>query len=354
MDLLLHAAVLLLGLTIVIRVLMSAVRTLVLPRGTRDKITSLVFRLVQRLFRLRAFRATTYEARDRIMALYAPVSLFTYFGTLMGLVAIAYVMIFWAMGVELYHAFILSGSSLLTLGFESDFHFWVLMLTFSESGIGLTMVAVVIAYLPAMYTNFSKRESAVTLLEVRAGSPPSAVTMLERTHRIHGLEVLPGLFEEWEKWFSDLEETHTSLVAIVFFRSPKSGRSWVTAAGVVLDCAALYASTVDMPRNPRVDLCIRAGYISLRSIADLFRVTYDVNPHPGDPISVSREEFDTVYDELAAAGIPLKPDRDQCWHDYAGWRVNYDVPLLALAAITMAPYAPWISDRSFPGARYML
>jgi hypothetical protein len=47
-----------------------------------------------------------------------------------------------------------------------------------------------------------------------------------------------------------------------------------------------------------------------------------------------------------AADVPLKPDADQAWRDYAGWRVNYDTVLLALAGLAMAPYAQWSSDRS--------
>ncbi|HMA36001.1 MAG TPA: hypothetical protein VKY74_16175, partial [Chloroflexia bacterium] len=80
-------------------------------------------------------------------------------------------------------------------------------------------------------------------------------------------------------------------------------------------------------------------------IADFFRIPYDHDPHPGDPISVTRQEFDTACDELARQGVPLKSDRDQAWRDWAGWRVNYDTVLLALATLTMAPYAPWSSDR---------
>jgi hypothetical protein len=74
-------------------------------------------------------------------------------------------------------------------------------------------------------------------------------------------------------------------------------------------------------------------------------VDYDPNPQKGDPISIARSEYDEVYDRLRAANLPLKP-RDQAWEDFAGWRVNYDTPLLALAALTMAPQAMWSSDRS--------
>jgi hypothetical protein len=61
---------------------------------------------------------------------------------------------------------------------------------------------------------------------------------------------------------------------------------------------------------------------------------------------VAREEFMDVYEQLAAEGVPVLPDRERCWQAFAGWRVNYDAPLLGLAGLTMAPYAPWSSDRS--------
>jgi hypothetical protein len=200
-----------------------------------------------------------------------------------------------------------------------------------------------------MYGAFSDREAAVTMLEVRAGTPPSAVEMIARSHRIQGMNYLTELWEQWEQWFAELEESHTSLAALVFFRSPEPQHSWLTAAGTVLDCAALYTSTVDVPRNPPAELCIRGGYLALRAIADFYRLSYDHNPNPTDPISVTRQEFDEAYDQLADYGVPLKPDRDQCWRDFAGRRVNYDAVLIKLAGLTMAPYAPWISDRSLLG-----
>jgi hypothetical protein len=172
--------------------------------------------------------------------------------------------------------------------------------------------------------------------------------MLTRAHRIRGLDALLQLWEEWEVWFAELEESHTSLPALVFFRSVKPERSWVTAAGAVLDAAALYASTVDVPRNPAPELCIRAGYLAFRHIADFFRIEYPPDPRADDPISIARDEFIDAYRQLEAAGVPVRSDVEQCWRDFAGWRVNYDVPLLQLAALTLAPYASWSSDRSLP------
>jgi hypothetical protein len=204
----------------------------------------------------------------------------------------------------------------------------------------------VITYLPTIYGAWSRREQAVALLEVRAGSPPSAWEMIIRIHRIRGLDRMDEIWPSWETWFIDLEESHTSLASLGFFRSPQPQRSWVTAAGVILDVAALLSSAVDVPRDPQRQLALRAGYIALRRIAALFRLPFNPNPAPTDPISIAPEEFFAVYDELAAAGVPMRPDREQAWRDFAGWRVNYDAVLLQLATLTMAPYAPWISDRS--------
>jgi hypothetical protein len=169
--------------------------------------------------------------------------------------------------------------------------------------------------------------------------------MLKRHQRIHGIDRLHELWQSWEVWFAEVAESHTSLAALVFFRSPKPEHSWVTAAGAVLDAAALAVSTVEIPHDVQADLCIRAGYLALRSVADFFRFPYDPNPRPDDPISVTRQEFDAACAELADQGLPLKANRDQAWRDFAGWRVNYDAVLLALADLTMAPPAPWSSDR---------
>ena len=88
------------------------------------------------------------------------------------------------------------------------------------------------------------------------------------------------VWEEWERWFLDIEETHTSFPAVVFFRSPQPDHSWATAAGAVLDGAALTLSTVDVERDVQAEFCLRAGYLCLRRIADSFRIPYDPTRAP--------------------------------------------------------------------------
>ena len=86
---------------------------------------------------------------------------------------------------------------------------------------------------------FRAREALVSLLEVRAGDPPSAREMILRYYRIHGLNRLSEEWQQWERWFADIQESHTFLAALVFFRSPDPKHSWVTAAGAVLDTASI-------------------------------------------------------------------------------------------------------------------
>ena len=134
------------------------------------------------------------------------------------------------------------------------------------------------AYLPTMYAAFSRREQAVNMMEVRAGTPPSALEMLQRFNRIHGLDKLTDYWKTWEVWFADVEESHTTLPALVFFRSPRAENSWIISAGAVLDTAALTLSSIDIPYEASGALCIRAGFLALRSIADYFDISYPQRP----------------------------------------------------------------------------
>lgn len=327
--------------------MLSAIRTVVLPRAVSTVITRTVFLTVRRLFGLLTVALRTFETRERVLALYAPVSLVLLPLVWLALIMIGFALLLWATGYgSLVESLAASGSSVTTLGSTPIDGLIHRLLSFAEAGIGLLVIALLITYLPTLYSDFSRRETQVILLEVRAGSPPAAVELLQRAHRIRGLSQLGEVFGDWETWFAEVEQSHTAFPALTFFRSTQPERSWITAAGTILDAAALHASTVDLPREPRADLCIRAGYIALRRIASFFGAAFNWDPQAIDPIAISRPEFDQAYDALSAAGVPVKPDRDQAWIDFAGWRVNYDTPLLYLADLVTAPYAPWTSDRS--------
>jgi hypothetical protein len=342
-----HVAAFVAGGVVAVSVLFSAIKTVVVPRAEAAVITRAVFLASRRLFDIRVRMTKTWEEADRIMARYAPFSLILLPGVWVVLVMAAFVPMYWAVGVQFpREAVTISGSSLLTLGFAFHRDLPAIGLEFVEATLGLGLVALLISYLPTIYGQFSRREVLVGQLDTRAGTPPSPVELLRRAQRIGWLATLDDLWEQWDRWFVEVEESHTSNGSLSFFRSQHPERSWITAAGCVLDTAALRASTVDLPRTYRAELCIRSGYLALRRVADFFDIAYDDDPAPDAPISITREEWDEVYEALAVEGLPLKADREQAWRDFAGWRVNYDAPLIALAALVAAPYAPWSSDRA--------
>lgn len=335
------------GVAMLIATLGSAIKTVILPRAAASTITRLVFLWIRRLFLIVARPSLPFERRDRILAWYAPLALI---GTLMAwlfLTLLAYMLIFWGLDLVTWReAFEISGSSLFTLGSAQPVHLGSIALVFTEAALGLFLLALMITYLPSIYSAFSRRELGVTSLAVRAGEPAWGVSMIERFWRLERIAMLHDVWVEWEHWFVDVEESHTSLPALSFFRSPQPDHSWVTAAGAVLDGAALSVSVVDIDHDVQADICLRAGYLSLRRIADFFRAPYDPDPQPTDPISIRREEWDAAISQLRESGVPLKADLDKAWADFAGWRVNYDTVLLALCNVTSAPPAPWSSDRS--------
>ena len=338
------------GIIIVATVLSAAVRTVVVPRGEHVLLSTLVFGVTRAFFGLFAKDAHSYERRDRVMSRFAPTALMLLpivwaFGLIAG-----FTPIFWGLGVDSWRdALLLSGSSITTLGFRAAESTAQTLAAILEALLGLGLVALLISFLPTIYTQFSRREITVAKLFIRAESADGRadpVTLLIRSYTIGGLGRLDEIWEDWDQWFVEVAESHRSFPSLNFFRSPEPDRSWVTGAGLALDLASLYLSTVDVDSNPRAALMVRSGYLSLRGLCDYFNIPYEPDPAPTDPISVTRDEFVEAYERLAGAGVPVYADRAQAWADFQGWRVNYDGPLTYLADFTMAPYQPWVSDRA--------
>jgi len=335
------------GIALIATVVDAALRTFVLPRGSVVRLTRAISVVISRIFELILRPAKTYETRDRVMALYAPVVLMMMVVVWLVMLIAAFTMIFLAVeGKGVSRAFSEAGSSLFTLGFERPHGDVATVIAFLAAAFGLGLVALLIAYLPTIYSSFSRREVLVAYLTARAGTPPSAIDLLRRAHLIDRLHDLDDLWEKFHLWFAELEETHTSQPLLNFFRSPSPDRSWVTASGAILDAASLINSTVDAGWHPMAGLCVRSGYTALRSIADFFGMDYVPDPQQGDAITISRDEWEDARREFAKAGVPLREDVDQAWLDFTGWRVNYDIVLVTLAGLMQAPYAQWSSDRS--------
>jgi hypothetical protein len=326
----------------------SAVRYTILPRGVPVRVSRYLDEGLRLMFRIWAGRSASFERRDRVMALFGPVYLLVLLMTWLAVIFGGFILMFLAVATNsVTRAVELSGSSMFTLGTTGGGSLGPDLITYAEAAMGLLMVTLLITYLPSIYAAFSRRERGVALMRVRAGRPPRPTTILIRYHRIEGGHMrLTELWNTWESWFVDVEESHLTFPVLAFFRSPEPSNSWIVAAGTLLDAASLWLAAVEHPLDPEAQLCVRAGYVALRQIAGFFHIPYDPDPAPGDPISIGREEFNEALTDMEQAGLKLLPDREKAWRDYAGWRVNYDTVLLNLARMVEAPPAPWVSDRS--------
>jgi hypothetical protein len=333
-------AALVVGVYLVLRASLSVVRTFVVPRATNDVIARVVFRSIRRVFDFLVARAGSYRQADALMSYFGPIALMALPIAWIVTDGAGFALIYWAVGIRpLDEAIAVSGSSLLTLGFarpDAPAGDW---LVFSEAVIGLGTIALLISYLPTIYSAFSRREVLVRLLETRAGSPPSPVVLIERMRALGELGTARDLWADWERWFAELEETHTSLTVLVHFRSPRPDRSWVNAAGTVLDAAGLIESALTTRIDRSAEVMTRTGGVALRRIVTVFHMPLDPSPRP-DRVRVPRATFDAAVAALGDAGCPIGPDREAAWRSFVAWRAAYDEPLLRLERLTVAP-PPW-------------
>ncbi len=330
----------------------SAIRTIVLPRGVPSRLSRVIFLLAYGIHRLRTGRNADYDRRDRVLASLGPYYLLNLVVAWLALLWLAFAGLFWALEHRPFPSeLVVSASSLTTLGIAVPAGTGYALAAAAEALLALGLLAMLISYLPSLYSAFSRREAAVNKLAVRAGTPPVGVELLAWSWRFDRFDALHRQWADWEDWFAELGETHTSTPALVWFRSPRPHQSWITASGAVLDAASLHCAAVDRPRDVDAELCIRAGYLALREVADFLGIAYDPDPRPDSPISVARTEFDVALAALVAAGVPVRADRDAAWRDFAGWRVTYDRVLVPLATSLEAPWAPWSSDRSITSYR---
>jgi hypothetical protein len=330
------------GAWLAVVVLDAAVRTFLLPRVASVRLSRWVSGGIGAVFGALASARIPYRQRDRRLALYPPVLLLSYQATWLGLSFVAFALLFVAAGApSLARAFELSGSALFTLGSTVTVGGGEMALSYLEAAIGLTLLALLIAFIPTIYAAFQRRELSVSRLTVRAGTPSTPWGVLEIAASVQDFSRLDEVWREWESWFIELRETHTTLTILNFYRTPIPGQTWIASAASVLDAAALFNATVDLPPSPTAGLCIRSGWLALRGLADYFRVPYPHDPDGTEPIAVTREEFDVVLDHLERNGVPLIADRDQAWLDFAGWRVNYDAMIEAFHVLFTCPRVEW-------------
>jgi len=332
----------LLGLMLQVVVLDAAIRTFLLPRMASVRLSRTISKMVGRFFHMLARSSTSYPTKDRILSLYPSIVLLTYQATWLAISLVAFAFGFIAVGASSAAlAFQMSGSSLFTLGTVAAHGGALIVLQFIEAGVGLTLLALLIAFIPTLYSAFQRREVSVSRLSVRAGIPATPWGVLEVAQSVESYVGLDELWREWEQWFIDVGETHSTLTILNYYRSPNPMQTWIGSAATVLDAAALFNAVVDAKPSPTAGLCIRSGWLTLRKLADYFGVTYPTQLDRTVPVSITREEFDLVLIRLDRIGVPLVADRDAAWFDFAGWRMNYDAIIEAFYLLFNCPRTDW-------------
>ena len=335
------------GLIVVFLTVADVILTMVLPRRPSgiERLSLQVNRLVRICFVFASRLARSYERQDAILAPTGPVALVVQ-------------LLFWA-------ACLVFGFGLLLVGAGASFADGMLQaltaaftvgaihiggtpdtgVDISIGAIWVVIVALQIAYLPALYSSFNRRESLVALLESRAGVPAWGPELLAR-HQLVGItDTLPDLYAGWEIWAADVAESHTAYPVLLLFRSPEPWYSWLIGLLAVLDGAAMHLALAPSQASSRARLCLRMGFTLLNRVATTLGWEVDLDPDPEGPIDLTFEEFERAVAMLVSVGFATERSAADVWADFRGWRVNYESVAYRLADHLTMPPAPWSGQR---------
>src|SRR6266536_3391821 len=243
-----------LGLAVGIAVLLltasSVINTLLIPRPANPVLTSLVARSVRDAYRLASDRIADLNRREKVLGTGAPAFLISLLVSWLVLVFAGFTLVLWPFSRGgLPAASRLAGSSMFTLGFAVPKGAVPFAIVFAAAATGLAIVALQIAYLPALYAAYNRRETLVTMLEALGGAPAWGPELLARQALIDNIPYLPRLYERWTEWAADISESHANYRTLIYFRSPEPAASWLLSLLAVLDAAALHLALCSGPRR---------------------------------------------------------------------------------------------------------
>lgn len=231
-----------------------------------------------------------------------------------------------------------SGSTFFTLGLGDIIpqSSWARLLAVVEAGMGFAFLALVLSYMPPLNQSFVRRETTITLLDARAGSPPTAAEMLRRHGHEHGMEGLRRLLAEWEVWAAELLEGHLAFPALSFFRSQHDNQSWLGGMTAVLDTCALVMAGVEGACARQAELTFAIARHALVDISLMFQIP----PHKAGQERLPPEALEELRSRLAAAGVHLHqgvtPDQR-----LAELRGMYEPFVHGLGAFFQMSIPPW-------------
>ena len=329
----------------------SVVKTLLVPRHARSVINIVISRGVLVGFRLGGGRIKRLESRERVLAMGPPVFLLVLLATWIGLLYISYGLILLPLvSASPVGAARLSGSSLFTLGFATPAGPAAYAVVFVAAISGIMVIALMIGYMPTLYAAYNRRETLVTMLDALSGVPPWGPELLARQLIIGNTGYLPRLYERWAEWAADITESHSTYRTLIYFRSRNPKQGWPLALLAVLDAAALHLALCPDSAPAEARPLLRIGFTAMRTLAGTLGVPVNDDPHPSDPLDLTREEFDEALVRMRAVGWTFERDPDEAWPHFRGWRVNYETAAHNIAAHLDLPPAPWSGTRSYLGA----
>jgi len=305
------------GLSLLFIVLWDAFETIVLPRRVtrRVRLTRMFYRSTWRPWSAAARLLPPGRRRETMLSFYGPLSLLLLLSVWATGLVVGFALLHWGSGsginmpgetVRFSTDLYLSGTTFFTLGLGDVTPRTALAraLTVLESGMGFGFLALVIGYLPVLYQSFSRREVNITLLDARAGSPPTAAELLRRHSTAGGLDDLQRLLRDSERWAAELLESHISYPVLAYFRSQHANQSWLGALTTLLDASALAMVGIEgaCARQARLTFAI-----ARHAVVDLAQI-FGTPPRALAADRLSPADFSRLRTRLAEAGLRLKEE----------------------------------------------
>ena len=341
------------GVAIFLIVLWDAFEAIILPRRVTRKfrLARLFYRSTWKLWRFTTTLVSSRKSRESFLGFYGPLSLLV----LVAVWAVGLVLGFGLMQYGAGSAVVMTGGepSFLTDIYLSGTTFFTLglgdviprsglarALVVTEAGFGFGFLAAVIGYLPFIYGSFSKREVDISLLDSRAGTPPTAGELLRRHSYPHGHEALRELLKDWEHWSAELMESHLSYPVLAFFRSQHDNQSWVASLTAILDTSALLMVGIEGACEKQAELTFA---IARHAVADLSQV-FGTAPASLPYDRLPAERLRHIRDILAQHGLKLR-DGEDADRRLTELRQMYEPYIYALAAYLNQTLPPWIPEK---------
>jgi hypothetical protein len=342
------------GLVILWVVFLDAFETVVLPRRvTRQfKLTAWFYRRTWIPWKHIAGHIPEGTRRQSFLGYFGPLSLIMLLAFWATMLIVGFALVQYGIGgheqlgnepLTFGRILYQSGQSLFTLGYGDILPITALarFLSVLEAGMGFAFLGVVIGYIPVVYTSFSKREIQISMLDARAGSPPTAAELLVRLAGstetpVIEQTVLDEVLRDWERWSAELLESQLSYPVLTFFRSQHSNQSWVGALTTILDVTSLVLMGIEGVHPGQAKLTFAMARHAAVDLAQVVNARYD----PAAPDRLTDETFQSLQESLAAAGLKLRSG-DLARQKLDRLRSMYEPYVHSTGKNLMLPVPPW-------------